>query len=160
MATQRALIALGSNLGDRRRTLEEALRLLGRTQGVKVLQASGFHETRPVAGPPGQGDFLNAAAEIRTSLTPKQLLAVLNGIETRLGRDRAKEQRWGPRTCDLDILMIGELVLDESDLTVPHPRMHERRFVLEPLSEIAPDAVDPRSGMSVAQMLAAVEARS
>jgi 2-amino-4-hydroxy-6-hydroxymethyldihydropteridine diphosphokinase len=159
MASQRALIGLGSNLGDRQGTLQGALAMLGRVPGVRVLAVSAFHETEPVGGPAGQGPYLNAAAELETALAPRELLAALHGIERSLGRDREREVRWGPRTCDLDILLMGETVLNAAELTIPHPWMHERLFVLRPLVEIAPSAVHPVLRKSVAALLAALEAR-
>jgi 2-amino-4-hydroxy-6-hydroxymethyldihydropteridine diphosphokinase len=135
-----------------------AVEMLERTPGVEVVRVSSFHETAPVGGPPGQGPYLNAAAEIATSLPPAELLAALQRIEQALGRDRSREARWGPRTCDLDILMIDGVTLDTPDLTIPHARMHERLFVLRPLAEIAPDAVHARLRKTVRELLAEREA--
>lgn len=159
MASQRALIGLGSNLGDRQGTLQGALAMLGRVPGVRVLAVSAFHETEPVGGPAGQGPYLNAAAELETALAPRELLAALHGIERSLGRDREREVRWGPRTCDLDILLIGRQVVNTPELTIPHPRMHERLFVLRPLAQIAPSAAHPVLRKTVAALLAALEGR-
>ena len=118
---------------------------------------SGFHRTAPVGGPAGQQEYLNAAAEIRTDLSPQQLLEALQAIEAELGRDRSKEQRWGPRRCDMDILLIEDLVLQTERLTVPHPRLAERLFMLKPLAEIASQAVCPPGRKTVGELLADLE---
>jgi 2-amino-4-hydroxy-6-hydroxymethyldihydropteridine diphosphokinase len=151
-----ALIGLGSNLGDRKARLDAAVAALGRTAGIAVVKVSGYHETRPVGGPPGQGDYLNAAVAIETSLEPLELLHVLQEIERDGGRVRT--EHWGPRTVDLDLLLFGDRVLAGRELEVPHPRMAERRFVLEPLAEIAPGMIDPVSGRTIAELLAACQA--
>jgi 2-amino-4-hydroxy-6-hydroxymethyldihydropteridine diphosphokinase len=143
-----AYIALGSNLGDRREYLDRALDLLRRRPDLTVEKVSRYIETTPVGGPAGQGDFLNAVATIRTSLAPHELLRILLETENALGRVRS--ERFGPRTLDLDLLLYGELVVDDATLTLPHPRMHERPFVLEPLAEIAPEAVHPLLGETAA----------
>jgi len=150
MAT--AYLALGSNLGDRRANLEAALAALRANTAVRVLAVSGFIETEPVGGPPGQGAYLNGAAAVETDLEPHALLTECKRIEKSLGRREGP--RWGPRIVDLDILFYGAIVLDAPDLTLPHPRLRERRFVLEPLAEIAPDLVDPVTGLTVGELLA------
>jgi 2-amino-4-hydroxy-6-hydroxymethyldihydropteridine diphosphokinase len=150
-----ACIALGSNLGDRQGTLEGAIAALGGTRGVVVRKVSSFHQTEPVGGPPGQGPFLNAAAVLETTLDPFGLLHVLQAIEERFGRTRTV--RWGERTLDLDLLLFDEQIVTTAELAIPHPRMATRRFVLEPLAEIAPDAVDPVSRQTIAALLAALE---
>ena len=152
-----AYLGLGSNLGDRRASLSAALAALRADPGVRSVSASDFIETDPVGGPPGQGRFLNAAARIETDLAPRDLLALLKRIERDLGR-AAGGPRWGPRTIDLDILLYDNLCLESADLTVPHPRLRERRFVLAPLAEVAPDAVDPVTGLTVRALLARLDA--
>jgi 2-amino-4-hydroxy-6-hydroxymethyldihydropteridine diphosphokinase len=143
-----AYIALGSNLGDRRRQLESALDGLAAMEGIEVCVISEFVETEP-QGPPGQGPYLNAAAALRCRIEPRPLLDAMLAIEAAHGRDRVGEQRWGPRTLDLDLLLYGARIIDEPGLVVPHPRLHERAFVLVPLARIAPDAVHPVLGLTV-----------
>jgi 2-amino-4-hydroxy-6-hydroxymethyldihydropteridine diphosphokinase len=154
--TVTAYIALGSNLGDRRATLDQAILLMDAHADIDVRRVSAFIETDPV-GPEGQDAYLNGAAMIETTLEPHELLVALHGIEAQLGRDRSKEQRWGPRTCDMDILLYGDRVEDDPELTIPHLRMRERTFVLMPLVEIGPEVVDPVSKKTVAQLLADLE---
>lgn len=145
----RAFIALGANLGDKEATLRAALEGL-ETEATRVTAVSGFHATKPV-GYLDQPDFLNAAAELRTLRTPHELLADLQAVEAAHGRVR--DIRWGPRTLDLDLLMYDALVTDHPDLVLPHPRMTERRFVLEPLCEIAPWLPHPLTGRRMTELL-------
>lgn len=156
-ACHRAAIGLGSNLGDRHAHLAAAFDALAAAPATHLLARSSVRETAPV-GPIAQGPFLNAVALIETSLPPRELLSRLHAIERSRGRDRAREQRWGPRTLDLDILLYDNLILDQPGLTIPHPRLHERRFVLEPLAEVWPDAIVPPLRRSVADLLAALPA--
>lgn len=157
-APERAYVALGSNLGDRRAALEHAVERLRGAPGVRVLAVSDWIETDPVGGPPGQGRYLNGAAELETSLAPRALLELLQAIESDAGR--ARDVPHGPRTLDLDLLLYGELALDERDLLVPHPRLEERVFVLQPLAQIAPDRRLPGSRRTVRERLDELRARS
>ena len=138
----RAYVGLGTNLGDREATLRRAVDLL--REQVDVRAVSSVRETEPW-GLVDQPPFLNAAVEVETELTPRELLDLLFDVEQSLGRTR-EGPRYGPRTIDLDLLVYGEERLDEPGLTVPHPRLHERRFALEPLAELAPDLVVPGRG--------------
>jgi 2-amino-4-hydroxy-6-hydroxymethyldihydropteridine diphosphokinase len=152
----RAYVGLGANLGDREATIRRAVALLDELAGVSVVGLSTLRETEPW-GPVEQPSYLNGAAAVETELGPRELLDALLDVERRLGRVRGDEKRWGPRTIDLDLLLYGDLVLDESGLEVPHPRLHERRFALEPLAELAPDAVVAGRG-TVAELLRALDA--
>lgn len=133
----RAFLGLGSNLADRERYLRDAIETLGDT----VTAVSAVYETEPVGGPAGQGHYLNLVVEIETDLAPRELLAVCQRIES--AAERVRAERWGPRTLDVDVLWIDGVTMDDDALTVPHPRMRGRRFVLEPLAELAPELVDP-----------------
>jgi 3-oxoacyl-[acyl-carrier protein] reductase len=150
-----AYIALGSNLGDREHSIRGALDALGAEPGIEVVRTSALYETEPVGGPAGQGPYLNAVAEVRTGLEPDALLRLLLDVEARLGRVRDVQD--GPRTIDLDLLLYGDLVRDEPDPVVPHPRLHERAFVLRPLAEIAPGVIHPRLGVTAGELLARLE---
>jgi 2-amino-4-hydroxy-6-hydroxymethyldihydropteridine diphosphokinase len=139
----RAYVGLGSNLGDRERLLRAALRAL-ETAGVRVVTLSSLRETDPV-GYLDQPRFLNGVAVVETELGPRELLELLLDVERSLGRKRDGPPM-GPRTVDLDLLLYGDLVLDEPGLELPHPRLHERRFALEPLAEVAPGLEIPGRG--------------
>ncbi len=145
------LIALGSNLGDRCAVLTEAIRQLAAHPDIHLLTRSAWFHTQPVGGPTGQGAFVNAAVRVETSLAPEALWEVLHGIEQQLGRER--RERWAARRVDLDLLLYGERVLRTPQLTIPHPRMHERLFVLEPLAELAPHAMHPVLKKTVRELL-------
>ncbi len=146
-----ALIGLGSNLGNRRAWLEGAITALDASPGVHVVRVSSFRETEPVGGPAGQGPYLNAAVAVETTLDPAGLHRTLQTIEKGAGRTRSV--RWGERTLDLDLLLFDDRIIETEDLIVPHPRMNERIFVMEPLAEIAPEAIEPRTGRSVSEIL-------
>ena len=136
-APVRAFVGLGSNLGDRRASLSAAVEGL-RTAG-DVVAVSPLYETEPVGGPAGQRPYLNVVVELRTGDSPRELLERCRALEAAAGRVRA--ERWGPRTLDADVLLVEGAVVDEPDLTVPHPRLWERRFVVQPLADLAPDLV-------------------
>lgn len=140
----RAFVGIGANLGDREATIRRAVELLDELDAIEVVAVSALRETEPW-GPVEQPPFLNGAVAVETALEPPELLAALLDVERLLGRVRTDE-RWGPRTIDLDLLLYGERVVDEAGLTVPHPRLHERRFALEPLAELDPDLMVPRRG--------------
>ena len=150
----RAYVGLGSNMGDRERMLWSAVHMLAFNPEVDVVAVSSIRETEPV-GIADQPRFLNAAAAIETELESRALLELLLSIERELGRTR-DGPRFGPRTIDIDLLLYGDEIVDEPGLTVPHPRLHERRFVLEPLAELDPGLTVPEKG-SVQALLAAVQ---
>jgi 2-amino-4-hydroxy-6-hydroxymethyldihydropteridine diphosphokinase len=146
-----AYLGLGSNLGDRRQHLAEAVRRLYAGPALQVVKVSSVYESSPV-GVTTQPDFLNLAAQVTTTHTPKELLAECLRIETELGRVR--RERWGPRTIDIDLLLYGDVRIDDESLTVPHSRMRERSFVLTPLAEIAPGL--KLAGKTIGELAAAL----
>lgn len=127
-------IGIGSNLGDRQKNIKTAIKKIKELKDTRLIKVSTFSETKPVGGPPAQGNYLNGALKIKTLLSPKALLKNLKKIEQELGR--TKTVRYGPRTIDLDILLYSDKIISTKELTIPHPRMFEREFVLKPLLEI------------------------
>jgi 2-amino-4-hydroxy-6-hydroxymethyldihydropteridine diphosphokinase len=152
---ERAVVALGSNLGDRLAALQGALDFLTDTPGVRLVAVSPVYETAPVGGPAGAGNYLNAVVVIETTLTPAQLLDRLHAIESSLGRIR--RTRNDPRTLDLDLVALGSRKLRSAELTLPHPRAAQRAFVLQPWLDVDPSAELPGAG-SVAELLARADA--
>jgi 2-amino-4-hydroxy-6-hydroxymethyldihydropteridine diphosphokinase len=146
----RAYLGLGSNMGDRQKELDFAVKRLSEHPEIEVTRVAGYQETKPV-GYLNQDLFLNTVVEVGTGLSPHELLAVVQEIE----RDakRVRTIRWGPRTLDVDILLYDHVVLDDTELTVPHPRMREREFVLVPLAEIAPGLPVPPDSRTVQELL-------
>jgi 2-amino-4-hydroxy-6-hydroxymethyldihydropteridine diphosphokinase len=147
----RCLIGCGSNRGPRREQLDRAVELLRAMPGVTVRAVSHYSETTPVGGPPGQQSFLNGACLIDTDLPPRTVLEILAAVEKTLHRERT--ERWGARTIDLDLLLYDDVVIDTPELTIPHPRMATRRFVLEPAAEIAGDLAFPPAACTVRDLL-------
>ena len=148
----RVFIGVGSNEGDRLAHIASAIKALGAVDGVHVLQTATIIETEAVGGPP-QGPYLNTVVEIDAALAPRELLSALKAIEQQLGR-KPESERWGPRPIDLDLLLYSDWVIHTMELVVPHPRLHERMFVLEPLAQLAPDTVHPLLRQSVAALRA------
>ncbi len=153
--THDAYIAIGSNLGDRHATITRAVHEISTLGGVSVIEQSTIIETPPV-GDIEQGPYLNGVVHVQTTLAARDLLDSLLKIEAGLGRDRDTEKRWGPRTLDLDLIVFGDQVIDEPGLQVPHPRLHERSFVLIPLVEIAPEILIPVQNETPRQLLRAI----
>ncbi len=147
----RCVLALGTNLGDRERNLASACHEVDALPSCQLLARSGWHGTAPIGGTTGQGEFLNGAVLIETSLPPAELAPALHDIEAKLGRQRVI--RWDARTIDIDVLLYGDQILDSPELTIPHPRMGFRRFVLEPAVEIAGSMLHPISGWTMASLL-------
>jgi len=152
MKMYRVFLGLGSNVGEREKFLNRAVGELKRIHDTKVVWASSVYETDPV-GKTDQPKFLNAAVEIETPLAPDKLYTEVKAIEQRLGRTAS--ERWGPREIDVDLLLYDGLVYQDERVTVPHPEMEKRKFVLVPLKEIAPDLVHPISGMTMEELVAA-----
>ena len=149
-----ALLGLGGNVGDARRTLDEAITLLCGKSGIRLLARSSAYRTAPW-GVEDQPAFINACISVETSLTPRQILERAQAVENALGRDRGNERRWGPRPIDIDLLAYDDLKLQTPELTLPHPRLFERAFVLVPLAEIAPERII--GGMRVREALARLD---
>jgi len=150
----RCLIGCGSNVGSRHDYLDRAMELLRFMPGVTLVDVSRYRDTRPIGGPSGQDVFLNGACLIQTDLPPHDVMQMLAAVENTL--HRARDERWGPRTVDLDLLLYDDLVLESEALTVPHPRMATRRFVLEPCAEIAADLVHPLADCTLRELLASI----
>ena len=148
------VIGLGANLGARETTIERAAGAIETLDGVEVLARSRWRETDPVGGPPDQPRYVNGALLVSTQLEPGVLLARLLDLERALGRSREGSPRFGPRAIDLDLLFAGDVVVGSATLELPHPRLRERVFALEPLCELWPDARDPRDGVLLADVLA------
>ena len=146
-----AYIGIGSNLGDKRENIRRAVEALGADPRNGLVRCSHLYCTEPV-GKTDQGWFVNGVVSLETSMGPRELLEFLISIEKRMGRVR--EEKWGPRTIDLDILFCGDQILNDIDLHIPHPRLHERRFVLIPLKEVAPNLIHPLLGKTVSRILA------
>ncbi len=149
-----AYLGIGSNLGDPVQNCREALRQISTLNGSEVLRRSSLYRTEPV-GVEAQGWFVNGVVEIRTAFPAAQLLKALQWIERSMGRERT--ERWGPRVIDIDILLFGQQIVNSEGLVIPHPEMHRRRFVLEPMNEIAPYVIHPLYGVSMRGLLDRLE---
>jgi 2-amino-4-hydroxy-6-hydroxymethyldihydropteridine diphosphokinase len=154
----RAFVAIGSNLGDRLLACHLAIKRMAELPETRLVQVSPIIDTAPAEGAAG-GSFLNAVAELSTDLTPEALLAHLRAIEIALGRE-SEHPRLAPRTIDLDVILFDALVLETDALTIPHPRLASRRFVLEPLAAIAPEARHPILGLTARELLQRLEGQT
>ena len=146
-------IALGSNLGDSLAILEAALKNLNQSSGITVKSRSSWYTTAPIG--PLQPDYLNGCAILSVELSPQKLIETLLKVEQEFGRVR--QERWGSRTLDLDLILFEDLILETPDIQIPHPRMRERAFVLVPLSEIAPDWVEPVSQLTISELVQKID---
>jgi 2-amino-4-hydroxy-6-hydroxymethyldihydropteridine diphosphokinase len=146
---ERVFLGLGSNIGDRIATIQKAKEMISSLPGVSVISSSSLYETEPV-GISDQPMFINAVLEIETDLSPEELFFKLKDIEANLGR--TETIRWGPRVIDIDILLFGDMIFEERDLTIPHPEMTKRGFVLVPLCEIAPEIKHPRLKKTIKEL--------
>ena len=146
-----AYIGVGSNLGNRKQTIERAKTLLSESRGVRFLRSAPLYETKPLGGPRDQGMYVNTVWEIKTTLSAQSLMESLLAIETSLGRERLGKN--SPRTIDLDLLFWGDEILNETGLSVPHPRLHERWFVLKPLRDLSADFIHPVLKKSICELL-------
>lgn len=146
----KVFIGVGSNEGERLENISKAIQAFSSVGGIRLMQMATILETAPIGGPP-QGPYLNTVVEIETSLEPAALLAMLKRVESQLGRLPSTE-RWGPRPIDLDLLFYDDRIIHEATLILPHPRLHERPFVLEPLSQLAPDLLHPVLGQTIATL--------
>ena len=144
-----ALLSFGSNLGDRHKTLNDAWYVLAQMENIQTIRLSSFYETEPVGGPAGQPKYINAAGIVHTMMSPEELLSILQKIEIDFGRLRT--ERWGARTLDIDILLYENRIMESSTLTIPHPEMLYRQFVLEPAHEIAADWIHPRTTKTIGE---------
>ncbi|MEH1843433.1 MAG: 2-amino-4-hydroxy-6-hydroxymethyldihydropteridine diphosphokinase [Nostoc sp.] len=150
---RRSALALGSNIGDSHTILETAIEILAQIPGIFLEARSNWYQTKAV-GPP-QPDYLNGCVTLQVEMLPQQLLEILLGIEQQFGRVR--QQRWEPRTLDLDLLLYDDFIVDTPNLQIPHPRMRDRAFVLVPLAEIAADWIEPVSGCVIKELLKEVD---
>ncbi|MDR3108097.1 MAG: 2-amino-4-hydroxy-6-hydroxymethyldihydropteridine diphosphokinase [Planctomycetaceae bacterium] len=150
MEEVKVLVALGANLGERELTLRSAWECLSKNENIKTIKLSKLYETEPVGGPPNQPMFLNAAGLLETTLTPEELLAALQEVENKHGRER--KIHWAARTLDLDIILYENQIVNEPNLTIPHPRLTERKFVLIPANEIAADMIVPTIGKTIGEI--------